>query len=80
LAAASDVAIEVLMPCFQQQCLVLSSNRHNPIHLGRLEAMILRLSNGRQPELDELVVPPHVNVRRFLTIAGKEEEPIRPAL
>jgi hypothetical protein len=26
--------------------------------------MIVCLSNGRQPQLDELVVPPHVNVRR----------------
>jgi hypothetical protein len=51
----------------------------NPREFRWTEAVIVRLSHRHQPELRHVVVSPHVNARRFVTITRKEKEPIRAA-
>lgn len=41
---------------------------------------LVRHSDRFEPEFHELVVPLHVNVNRFISVAGEKEKPVRAAL
>ena len=81
LAAGVSVAtLEILMPRFRECSLAFLNESRDVVQFGLAEPVVVRHSNGRQPELGELAVPLYVNVGRFVPVAGEEEKPIRAAL
>ena len=80
LAAAVSVAtMEVLMPCLRELGLVFLNDGRYTVQFRLAESVIVRHSNGRQPELGEFTVPFDVNMRRLVLVAGEKEKSIRAA-
>ena len=50
----------------------------NPIQLSGAEAVITGKSKRLKPEFAGLVLALYMNVRRFIAVKAREEEPIRP--
>src|SRR5688572_4615011 len=68
---------EVLMPRFQQGCLLLRNDTPDSAQLGRAEAQTVIVLERIEPELSNCVVPRDMNMRRFSAVRRVEEEPIR---
>src|SRR6266508_3364174 len=80
LAVAASIAVlEVLMPCLQEVRLVLPRETLDPSQFVRSKSVVVRLTNGKQPELRGLVLARDVNVHWLVPVTCKEEEPIRAA-
>ena len=50
------------------------------IQLRLPESIVVRQTHRCKPELRELAVALHVDVDRLVSVAGKEEKPVRAAL
>jgi hypothetical protein len=77
--AASVAGFEVVMPCLQQFRLVLTDNSLNSVQFAFRKPVVVRDPDRRQPARGGLALAPNVDVRCLMSVAGKEEEPIRAA-
>ena len=59
---------------------MFANNARDTVQLRLLESIVVRQSDRFEPELREFVVPPHVDVNRFISVAGEKEKPVRAAL
>ena len=78
-AAISVATLEVVMPRLCELSFVFSNNASDAVEFRPAESIVVRHSNGREPELRELDVPLDVNVDRLVSVAREEEKPVRPA-
>jgi hypothetical protein len=64
------------MPAPKQDLLMCRNQADNAIDLSPAEAAALLESNGIEPHLGAIRLALDVDVRRLVTIAGEEEEPV----
>jgi hypothetical protein len=67
----------VLMPCLQNEILVLFNHPPNPAQFPRRETVISSKLDRIQPELAGLPFTPDVDVTGFITIETVKEKPVR---
>src|SRR3954468_4160377 len=69
--------LEIFIPTSQQKLLVFFDQSLDPHDLTTAEALTVLESNRLQPELCDLVLAFHMDVRRLVPISCIEEKPVR---
>src|SRR6266542_76097 len=68
-AAVSVGTREVVMPRLREFSLVFSNNPGDAVQFGLAESIVVRHSDGREPEFSEPEIPLHMNVDRLVAVA-----------
>src|SRR5205814_9854864 len=68
---------EEFMPSPQKLCLMLANERYDALQFRRTIAVVVFNANRIEPDLGYLPLTPDVHVRRFSSVARKEEKTIR---
>jgi len=75
-AGPTNSFAEMLIPCFYKSFQLCLNNTLNPPDFDRPEAGAVLITDGVQPELRHCLIPLHMDMQRFTSIAGVKIEPV----